>query len=175
MAYNTTMTDKQKLTTVLHNIIEKARMGGKLQAKGLLSIMADENFHKTIREKTEVFQNVPENSKMFFIIYDTAKRALPDLKKNIINAHALELVKLFYTLDENFRRNLTPTNFEEKEEITEEPEEPKTFCEEVKEKIEEKEKVTIELPEWVTGLEFLSAKVMDQKSFNDLNEALENL
>lgn len=166
------MTDKQKLTTILHNIIEKARAGAKLQSKGLLSIISNENFHKTIREKTEIFDNVPENSKMFFIIYDTAKRALPDLKKNIINAHAFELVKLFYTLDENFRKNLIPTNFEEKEESIEEG---KTFCEEVKEKIEEKEKVTIELPEGVTGIEFLSAKVMDQKSLNDLNEALESL
>lgn len=167
------MTDKQKLTTILHNIIEKARTGAKVEVKAILSIISEENFHKTIREKTEIFQNLSEDSKIFEIFYDTAKRALPDLKKNIVNIHAFELVKLFYTLDENFRKNLIPKNFEEKKENIIELNE-KTFCEEIKEKEVLKNKI-IELPEGVTGINFLTSKVMDQKSFNDLNEALENL
>lgn len=169
------LTTKQKLTTILHNVIEKTRLGAKVEAKAIHAILSVENFHKTIREKLEIFENVPEESKIFSIFYDTAKRALGDLNKNIVNIHAFELVKLFYTLDENFKKNLISQEFIEKEfyhdakEITEQ-----TFCEEIKEKKERKENI-VELPEGTTGQKFLLTKIADQKSFDDLSEALNNL
>lgn len=169
------MTSKEKLVTILQNIIQKGRSGAKIESKAFASIIGEENFDKKIKEKIFFFNNIPEESKIFSIFYDTAKRSLDDLKKNIINIHAFELVKLFYTLDDFFLRNLTPVKHRD-ENIETETTEQKTFCEEIKEKIVVSEqKKIIELPEGITGIEFLSAKVMDQKSFNDLNEALENL
>lgn len=175
------MESKEKLVTILLNIIDKGRSGGRVQSKAFAVIIAEENFDKKIKEKIILFENVPEESKMFSVMYDTAKRALPDLKKNIINIHAFEFLKLFYTLDQNFSKPLTPINFTDTEneiekKIENQNDEQKTFCETIKEKIVVSEqKKIIELPEGMTGIEFLSAKVMDQKSFNDLNEALENL
>lgn len=159
---------KEKVVTIVRAIIASGRGTAQIQVKSFLSILGEPNFDKTIKGKIEVFDNVPEDSNFFRIIYSTAKNSLADLKNNIINIHAAELIKIFYTLDDRFKNPLLSKDFKEKDE--------KTFCESVKESAKTiNDSKVIEIKEGVTGIQFLTAKILDEKSTKDLSEALNNL
>lgn len=161
-------TAKEKIITIVKAIIASGRANADIQVKSFHTILSEPNFDKTIKAKVIIFENVPEDSNFFRIIYDTAKNSLADLKDNIINIHAFELIKIFYTLDNRFENNLMSKEFSEKNE--------KVFCESVKENIKiSNENKVIELKEGVTGIKFLTAKIFDEKSSKSLLKALDNL
>lgn len=67
------------------------------------------NISKLMKEKTELFNNMDENSHLFQTIYDCAKLAHSNLlDKKRYNFYCAELIMKFSSLEEVFKRRLKP-------------------------------------------------------------------
>lgn len=105
-------TKKQKITLVLRESIKFGRetnfvydvMNEKHREVTLIN-----NISKVMKEKTELFENMDENSHLFQTIYDCAKLAHSNLlEKKAYNYYCAELIMKFNSLEEIFKRRLKP-------------------------------------------------------------------